>query len=81
MTAGGDKFNENTKEKIITTLTDLVQVQVGTTTTTSGDVSRRRRRRSEGAEANEGSTGKVYTAQEVIICHASSVKKKSAEND
>jgi len=57
MTKGGDKFNTATKGKIVTTLTSMVQTQVG-----SGGSSRRRRSTDNSGSVDEG---KVYSAEDV----------------
>merc|ERR1719428_466247 len=57
MTKGGDKFNTATKGKIVTTLTSIVQTQVG-----SGGSSRRRRNTDNSGSVDEG---KVYSAEDV----------------
>ena len=58
MTAGGDKFADDTKSKIVTTLTSIVEVQVG-----AAQPARRRRRNTE--ESGSSDEGKVYSAEDV----------------
>ena len=59
MTAGGSKFNDKTKEKIVTTLTYLVKTQVGSVETIM------RRRRSTDDETEYNVDGKVYSVEDV----------------
>ena len=61
MTTGGDKFNDDTKGKIVSTLTGIVQVQVGAPTTG------RRRRSNEGHDSGSGGDGKVYSVEDVSV--------------
>lgn len=58
MTAGGDKFTSDTKNKIVSTLTSIVEVQVGVTKAS-------RKRRSTGEESESTEDGKVYSAEDV----------------
>merc|ERR1711931_51549 len=61
MTAGGDKFDAATKGKVVTTLTGIVQTQVGFATVT------RRRRSTDTSDTDSSATdeGKVYSVEDV----------------
>lgn len=62
MTTGGDQFNDDTKGKIVSTLTDIVKVQVRGS---SRGVERKRKRRSNEGHDTVGGDGKIYTADDV----------------
>ena len=61
MTTGGDQFNDNTKGKIVTSLTAIVQTQVGSVAADAG----RKRRSNDGHDIGCGGDGKVYSADDV----------------